>query len=264
MSPVSFIRPPIHIPSNGEPLDNSWTLPDIVDFNAKHNPDSLFCYQKRKDSHETKMFAITHLALRNAVVSCQSWLVENIAGIRRFEEQSGASSSGRRPIALFMESNVGLWVYMLALLGLDVPVLLLSARLGVIPVKHLLDKTNTRAVVVSPRLRTVLKNGPEFELSVEATTIYEQRAWEHFLDENGTASERHSICSMNRSRVGSNDAIILHSSGTTGLPKPIYHPHQYLLGFAAAHCFDMVDDIPSLNCSTLPLYHVSCDIFFNA
>ncbi|KAG7137401.1 Non-canonical non-ribosomal peptide synthetase ascB like protein [Verticillium longisporum] len=80
-----------------------------------------------------------------------------------------------RPIALYMESDVGLFIYLAALTELKIPLLLISARLG-------------------SRLST-----------------------------NGTDSG---------TNVG---ALILHSSGTTGLPKPIYLAPRYILGYAACH-----------------------------
>ena len=53
------------------------------------------------------------------------------------------------------------------------------------------------------------------------------------------------------------NAIILHSSGSTGLPKPIYHGHKYLLNYAACHTFDENADVSGVSVSTLPLFHVS-------
>lgn len=51
--------------------------------------------------------------------------------------------------------------------------------------------------------------------------------------------------------------LILHSSGTTGLPKPIYLAHRYMLGYATCHEFPTTDDqaLRGLNLSTLPLFH---------
>lgn len=53
------------------------------------------------------------------------------------------------------------------------------------------------------------------------------------------------------------DALIMHSSGTTGLPKPIYHSQGYPLIYAAAHRLPEQKDPFRFNVSTLPLYHVS-------
>lgn len=56
------------------------------------------------------------------------------------------------------------------------------------------------------------------------------------------------------------DACILHSSGTTGLPKPIYHAQAYLLLYAACHRIPEQNEPFHFNVSTLPLYHVRFDI----
>lgn len=49
--------------------------------------------------------------------------------------------------------------------------------------------------------------------------------------------------------------LILHSSGTTGLPKPIYLTNRYLLQYASCHEFSPQEHIDWSNLSTLPLYH---------
>lgn len=49
--------------------------------------------------------------------------------------------------------------------------------------------------------------------------------------------------------------VILHSSGTTGFPKPIYLTKRYLVQYAACHEFPQSEEIDWVNLSTLPLYH---------
>jgi acyl-coenzyme A synthetase/AMP-(fatty) acid ligase len=56
------------------------------------------------------------------------------------------------------------------------------------------------------------------------------------------------------------DAVIMHSSGTTGLPKPVYHSQTYPLIYAAAHRLPEQREPFGFNVSTLPLYHVSPSI----
>lgn len=52
-------------------------------------------------------------------------------------------------------------------------------------------------------------------------------------------------------------AVIMHSSGTTGLPKPISHAPSYLIVYAACHRIPEQNEPFAYNVSTLPLYHVS-------
>jgi nucleoside-diphosphate-sugar epimerase len=49
--------------------------------------------------------------------------------------------------------------------------------------------------------------------------------------------------------------LLLHSSGTTGLPKPIPLTHRQLLFAVSCHDFATEEQAQSLNVSTLPLFH---------
>ena len=52
------------------------------------------------------------------------------------------------------------------------------------------------------------------------------------------------------------NVLTLQSSGTAGLPKPIYTSHKYLLSFVTCHAFSFEESAQGLNISPLPLYRV--------
>ncbi|KAF2173929.1 hypothetical protein M409DRAFT_16197 [Zasmidium cellare ATCC 36951] len=256
--PKSFTRAKLWLPTTGAaPPDSSsiFTLPDLVDFNAQHNPDHVFCYQARKrDDGSVHLIEITHKKLRELVLCCQSWL----------RSRTAEHISKSRPVALFMESDVGLWIHMLALLGLGVPALLLSARLSPNAIRHLMEKTNAGAALSSPRLRSTVDEALALGDKQDAESLpklFERQSLEQMIEQLH-ASSPSPVKAASVTYPGfyrgtqDREVIIMHSSGTTGLPKPIYQPHEYLVGFAAAHGF-AEGETPPFNLSTLPLYHAS-------
>nr|POE77918.1 non-canonical non-ribosomal peptide synthetase fub8 [Quercus suber] len=121
------------------------------------------------------------------------------------------------PVAVLLESDVRSFAYLLALLWLDVPVDLANAA------------TDSQFTILHiARLEEVYASAPPDVDVADAPDVDED-------DRN---------------------VIILHSSGTTGLPKPIRLSHRYLLGYAGCHAFAPSDDCSGVNVSTLPLYHV--------
>jgi len=110
---INHQRPP---PPN---TDEVKTIPELINFNAKHNGNHVFCLQARKN---TDPLAVTHSELKQAVLGCSGWLTENIKGFQLpFRDESGVVVKGR-PVALLMESDVGLIIYLVSLLSLGVPV----------------------------------------------------------------------------------------------------------------------------------------------
>lgn len=122
---------------------------------------------------------------------------------------------------------------------------LLSARLSDMAVKHLLDETGATTLLVSSRSRRSLT-----PVTVALVNIVVAQPYHYFLaDDVKRKQSQPKIDENNR------DVLILHSSGTTGLPKPIRLAHRYLLGYAACHNFDKDEEVDWRNLSTLPLYH---------
>lgn len=115
----------------GEEQQEIESLLDLIAFNVEHNPNHVFCVQASlpKDHNaahgddNSKNLGhipfdgrpITFRELGVAVAACASWL--NELGLRQLDDQ------GRpKPLALYLQSDVGLFILLSALLSLDVPV----------------------------------------------------------------------------------------------------------------------------------------------
>ena len=235
------------------------TLPELVEYNAQHNPNYLFCQQAQRSNDSLHLLSVTHAQLRDAVLQCQEWLQQTLKGLELQRLSGDGRSIKGSPVALFMESDVGLWIHLLALMGLGVPVVLLSARLSPTAISHLLASTGARSILASPRLYGTAEEGTFLLPQESRPLLYDRNPYRFFLESDGApATQDTSICFPGY-HIDEKDrqVITLHSSGTTGLPKPIYQSHEYLLGFAAAHAFTSDEEAQQLNLSTLPLYHVS-------
>lgn len=98
-------------------------LPDLVLFNAIHNPDDVFCLQAEESvtGDGFKYVSITFLDLAEAVERCCSYVLSQCPMLHP-ARRDGSKLTKSKPIALFMESEVTLFVYITALLTLNIPV----------------------------------------------------------------------------------------------------------------------------------------------
>ena len=112
-------------------------------------------------------------------------------------------------------------------------------------VKHLLNETGATTLLVSSRSRRSLT-----PVTAAFVNIVDAQPYHYFLADDLKRKQSQPKIDENNRNV-----LILHSSGTTGLPKPIQLAHRYLLGYAACHNFDKDEEVAWRNLSTLPLYH---------
>ena len=130
----------------------------------------------------------------------------------------------------------------------------MSARLPAVSIVHLLRETQTSTVLTSIQLartaeeaRTLLLADNDIKF-IHAPTFFD-------LDQQqrGFPMIPHIYSDYGRDDL---DAIILHTSGTTGIPKPVYHAQAYVLLYATCHRLPPQKEPFQFNVSTLPLYHV--------
>lgn len=264
-----FIRPATNYasPEKLEGFLNS--LPELVDFNAVNNAAHPFCIQAKP----TPPFdTITHGEFKVAVSRCAAWLKENLPLGPALMPKSLTKMA---PVALLMESDFGLVVHEFALMSLGVPVslrrspgqgtgkadvnsdkrirkpLVLSPRLPPVAIGALLQQTGATSFIVSqrlsepaqPALGVLAAKGVATRVASPYGSFYEKGA-------DATAAP-----AFEPPKDVDDVILLLHSSGTTGLPKPIPLTHRQLLFAVNCHQFDTEEQAQGLNLSTLPLFH---------
>lgn len=107
---ATFKRPPVTLlPASAEQAIR--TIPELIDYNATHNRDVVFCVQAVKDAAPVQ---ITFGQLRDAISRrCARF---------RAELQLDPGPKKSAPVALVMDSDVELLIHLFALMGLGVPV----------------------------------------------------------------------------------------------------------------------------------------------
>ncbi|OJJ68589.1 hypothetical protein ASPBRDRAFT_658998 [Aspergillus brasiliensis CBS 101740] len=257
-----FVRPTVNLQPTAE--ESTRTLPELVDFHHANNPDHIFCLQAHCDDgdHNHRFTEIRHGQLKPTINQCQKWLNATIPEVSTPTHQADGTVAKCAPVALFMENDVGLAIYALSLMGMGVPVILLSTRLSALAVGHLLQATGAGCVVASARQRLVISEALKTDQD-RSIPVYDPESYELFLSTGADShlQENESITHVNHfvSETDRN-VLILHSSGTTGLPKPIYCSHRHLLGFARCHEFDTPEVALGVLISTSPFFHVSTHI----
>jgi thioester reductase-like protein/acyl-CoA synthetase (AMP-forming)/AMP-acid ligase II/aryl carrier-like protein len=242
----TFVRTELDI---RDPESSVKSILDLIEHNALRNADHVFAIQLQKDMgspNSTRATTITHGLLKQAVLACGERVKRELClGYRANVSEEPA------PVALLMESDVCLVIYVLALMWLRVPVVLLSARLSPVAIHHLLLETRSSTIIVSDGLRRKAQASLAIFESVDLVRLQDQVPFEEFIYQGKYQANEISLA---RNKIPSQaKSLVFHSSGTTGMPKPIHHTDRYFLAFATCHEIDAVPAGPSF--STLPLFH---------
>jgi len=261
---AAFIPPKVSLdPTTGLGIR---TLPALVDFHGENNPQHLFCLQVKSDN---RFVLVSYKRLQHAIVRCQGWLEAQAIVLHPPIVDTDGHVKKCAPVAILMESHPGLAIFVLACMGKGIPVVLLSARLSTPAVRHLIRETGAKLTLISPRLQPLASEAfPAAEDSKKEADEAENRVtirlvarYEALLEEEEAADAgRPATCTANPNHFVSEEdrqVLMLYSSGTSGLPKPILCSHRYFLGYAICHSFSSDEEAHGLIISTPPFFHVS-------
>ena len=99
------------------------TIPDLIDFNAKHNPTHTFALQT--DILANKTYTATRITFRELQLIVRQgfgWLSSEIPDVKACPKSHDSQKPRARPVGLFLESDITLFVLVSALLSADIPV----------------------------------------------------------------------------------------------------------------------------------------------
>ncbi|KAH6663644.1 hypothetical protein B0J14DRAFT_682919 [Halenospora varia] len=137
---------------------------------------------------------------------------------------AGLKPNAREVVGLLAPSNVDFIISFFALSRLGYTVLCLSLRIAPVAVINLLQKTGCSTIVhgSSPKIEGTVQSVNQ-DFPIAAINIPTR------INYDGVSSGPRFTRHFDREEENSKPAIIIHSSGSTGLPKPISLSHRALL-----------------------------------
>lgn len=163
------------------------------------------------------------------------------------------SSSPPRTVALLGVSNLDYAVSMFALSKLGWTILFLSTRISDAAYKHLFAKTNCSDIIVQASFeKTIARIKNDFPLPLNVFPM----AGKDIYDPIGTRDEQIPVeetafdQGFDHIQETQKTLWIIHSSGSTGLPKPVGTSHR-----AALNTAKLISEHNMAAMITLPLYH---------
>ncbi|KAJ5107011.1 hypothetical protein N7456_003686 [Penicillium angulare] len=178
---------------------------------AKSDPERLFCVQSVTPDLSQGWRDISFADVARAANRMALWIRENVT-----------SSNQSETLAFVGTNDIRYVAFILACMKLRHKPLLLSTRNSVVASQHLLASTgSTKMVYTTERSRQIN------DIAVVDSTIgfWEVPSLWEIFDKNGETPDIEEQGEDSEDRI----ALYIHSSGTTGLPKPVPITNGYLL-----------------------------------
>ncbi|KAL4933194.1 uncharacterized protein BDV17DRAFT_251310 [Aspergillus undulatus] len=147
-------------------------LPEVIESNAVANPNHVFCLQAKQnpDRPFPSLISVTNSQLRDAISRCAGWIQFSV--LPQLPNVADGSVNKGVPIALLMESDIGLSLPQMSFLGLDVPALLLSPRIST-SIRSLLRRTSATAVIAPIRLEATAREAAQDTIPIHLPLSFE-------------------------------------------------------------------------------------------
>ena len=118
----AFVR--AHVDLQAQDSSSIQTIPQLIEHNADRNSDHPFCLQAQKETKDApaQILSVSYTVLKRSILHCQEVLIESIAQLDLPATSSDGSIHKGPPVALLVDSDIGLLLHFFALLGLGVPV----------------------------------------------------------------------------------------------------------------------------------------------
>ena len=156
-----------------------------------------------------------------------------------------SSQDAERVVAILGTSNLDYVIALLALSRLGFTVLFLSTRISEAAYLSLLDATECSHILTSPSFQPIATSVAGQASRLEIISILEK---EQYASGSSPPPEEDSVSKFDLDIETDKISWIIHSSGSTGLPKPIYQTHH-----AALRNYEQNMNMKGF--ITLPLFH---------
>ncbi|TFK74161.1 acetyl-CoA synthetase-like protein [Pluteus cervinus] len=210
------------------PLDETYTLAEAVDWNAKHNPDLPF-FVFSKDQTPDEVTSITHSAFARAC--------------RRVAHAVRDPSLSSPPEVVAIIAHLDTIAYQALVIGLTLAGHMpfpISPRNSPAAVLNLLEKTSCRRLITTQSTLKPLLDGIDSQLAETHSPFGLQveeapEVLSIFPELGGKSAERllplwpHPVVRPKAEDI----CLYLHSSGSTGFPKPIPLTHKNIVQWGA-------------------------------
>ncbi|KAG1799974.1 putative aminoadipate reductase, partial [Suillus variegatus] len=237
---------------NYPPLDGSLSLPQLVEFNAQHNSDVTFFVHDKPDSDD--LVSISHSDFYQAC--------------HRVAQAIRPASAGADKEVVVLIANSDTLLYQTVFMGMIFAGLVpfpMSPRNSAAAVTSMMQKTGCRRLITTRHSLASLIDGVEAGLVSATQTsqlqIDEIPALEHLYPSlvSGTPNETIVPYPSLGPPSSENDVLFyLHSSGSTGFPKPILMSNLTAIHWCLTPSIFDLTNLPTpirISAASLPPFH---------